>query len=83
MPDPYNYFSQDKHAYYEKCLNSYDDEDIYNCCENYITGILWTFNYYFNGCKSWKYVYNYRHCPSLNDIISTMNSIKFKTLKVR
>ena len=63
-----------KYRFYNKALNVYDDDDLKECCLNYITGLKWTFDYYFRGCKCWKWKYNYRHAPTLTDILSVMNS---------
>jgi len=72
-----------KYRFYNKALNIYDNDDIDHCCLNYIEGLKWTYDYYFKGCKSWKWKYNYRHAPSIVDIINVMsntnlNDIKFK-----
>jgi len=70
-----------KYRFYNKALNIYDEDDITMCCKNYIDGLKWTYDYYFKGCKSWKWKYNYRHAPSLGDIINTMNSYSLNTIK--
>ena len=70
-----------KYRFYNKALNVYDEDDLHECCLNYITGLKWTFDYYFRGCKCWKWKYNYRHSPTLNDILSTMNSINLNEIK--
>jgi len=70
-----------KHRYYNKALNIYDDDDLKECCLNYITGLKWTFDYYFRGCKCWKWKYNYRHAPTIMDILHVMNSINLNELK--
>ena len=73
-----------KHRFYRKAMGINDDDDLETCCLNYLEGLNWTYNYYFNGCKSWNYIYNNRHCPSLNDLISTMNKFNLKnTLKIK
>tara|TARA_Y100000591_G_C21853114_1_gene712999 strand:- start:4260 stop:5900 length:1641 start_codon:yes stop_codon:yes gene_type:complete len=73
-----------KHRFYRKAMNIYDSDDLESCCLNYLEGLNWTYNYYFKGCKSWNYIYNNRHCPSLNDLISTMNKFNLKnTLKIK
>jgi 5'-3' exonuclease len=75
-----------KYRFYNKALNVYDEDDLKHCCLNYITGLKWTYEYYFKGCRCWKWKYNYRHCPSIMDILSVMkdthlNDIKFKDSK--
>jgi len=75
-----------KYRFYNKALNVYDEDDLKQCCLNYIEGLKWTYEYYFKGCRCWKWKYNYRHCPSLMDILSVMkdthlNEIIFKESK--
>lgn len=73
-----------KHRFYRKAMGINDNDDLESCCLNYLEGLNWTYNYYFKGCKSWNYIYNNRHCPSLNDLISTMNKFNLKnTLKIK
>ena len=64
-------------------MNIYDDEDLHNCCLNYIRGLKWTFDYYFKGVRCWKYIYNYRHTPSMIDILNTMNSVNLNLIKFK
>ena len=33
--------------YYDMCLNIYDEDDVSRCCLNYLEGMKWTFEYYF------------------------------------
>ena len=68
-----------KYRFYRKAMGIYDSDDLEDCCLNYLEGLNWTFNYYFKGCKSWDYIYNNRHCPSLNDLIATMNKFNLKS----
>ena len=47
---------------------SYDDIlkiDIENICKNYLESFVWTSNYYFNDCLSWKWFYKYHFAPSI------------------
>jgi len=70
-----------KYRFYNKAMNIYDDDDIKMCCKNYIDGLKWTYDYYFKGCKSWKWKYNYRHAPSLRDILNTMDTYCISSIK--
>lgn len=72
-----------KYRFYNKAMNIYDDDDINKCCLNYITGLKWTYEYYFKGCKSWKWKYDYRHCPSLVDIIHVMGNTYLNEIKIK
>ena len=64
---------------------SYDDifkKNIENICENYLESFVWTSNYYFNDCISWKWFYKYHFAPSIKDFnyylqnINDLNIIK-------
>ena len=37
-------------------------------CDKYCKILNWTFKYYFEGCSSWRFSYNYRTAPCLSDI---------------
>ena len=54
--------------YYEKCLKIYEFDEIENVVLNYLTGLKWVFEYYFNGCSNWSWKYNYLYSPTLKDI---------------
>jgi 5'-3' exonuclease len=71
-----------KIRYYRKCLNIYDENDVQRCCHNYLEGMKWTFEYYFRGCCSWSWKYNYGYAPTLLDLSkyldnNDINAIKF------
>ena len=58
------------------------DLRIKDICRNYIEGVMWTFNYYFNGCKDYEWFYQYSHAPFISDIydylkFNNINDIKF------
>jgi 5'-3' exonuclease len=38
--------------------------------------LVWTFNYYFKGCISWRWNYRYSHAPTLKDLDIYLNSIE-------
>ena len=68
--------------YYRICHNIYDENDVQRCCHNYMEGKKWAFEYYFRGCCSWSWKYNYGHAPTLTDISryldeNDINNIKF------
>ena len=77
--------------YYKYCFDNIDLNDtklknlINKYCNDYLEGLIWTFNYYIEGCASWNWFYNYRHSPLISDIYNfiknndfDINSINFK-----
>jgi len=57
---------------------SYDDilkENIENICKNYLESFVWTSNYYFNDCLSWKWFYKYHFAPSIKDLNNYLQNI--------
>lgn len=63
--------------YYYKFLfntNLHDTETILNACNNYIKGILWTYNYYKQLPIDYKWFYPYGYAPSLLDIYNYLHT---------
>ena len=59
-----------KNAYYERKfgLRPEDVEGHRQLQQKYIEGIMWCFSYYYNGCISWGWFYNYHHTPFASDL---------------
>lgn len=65
-----NYYHKNwKMNYYYHFFYTYDKGYINNVCERYCEMLNWTFKYYFTGCPSWRFFYNYRAPPCLSDIL--------------
>jgi len=50
---------------------SYDDIleiEVNNICKNYLESIVWTTNYYFEDCLSWKWYYEHHFAPTMKDL---------------
>ena len=54
--------------YYNHLFNITEINEINYVCENYLTGIEWTFNYYFNKSVSDTWYYKYNYSPTILDI---------------
>ena len=65
-----------KYYMFQKFINhnydpSFDDILILekeNICKNYLESIVWTTNYYFKSCISWKWFYKFHYSPLLTDL---------------
>tara|TARA_Y100000780_G_C13689575_1_gene418982 strand:+ start:2482 stop:4203 length:1722 start_codon:yes stop_codon:yes gene_type:complete len=56
--------------YYDTLFKfDYKEENIKEVCKNYLEGIEWCFTYYTDGCKDYKWRYNFHYPPLLYDLI--------------
>lgn len=56
--------------YYNSLFDIQNDEKrIKSICFNYLEALEWTFSYYTNGCKDWKWNYKYDYAPLFQDLI--------------
>ena len=44
-------------------------ESVDKLCENYVDGLYWTTEYYFEGVKNWRWQYKHNHAPLLKDLL--------------
>ena len=54
--------------YYKHYFGEYNDEIIEDIVKEYLIGLQWITNYYFDKCSSWNWYYKYNHPPFLSDI---------------
>jgi len=76
ITNPSLYCSDWRKRYYKHCFDMTQKSEIDDICENYFEGLVWTFNYYFKGCVSWRWNYHYSHAPTLKDLEIYLNSIE-------
>lgn len=59
-----------KHRYYKHnfYLDYKNKKYIQDICQSFFTGMQWTLKYYFKGCPSWNWCYEYLHGPCLSDL---------------
>ncbi len=64
-------YNEWKMRYYAHYFNTsaHMNEMINDICINYIEGLLWVANYYFNKCSSWRWQYKYTYAPLVSDIV--------------
>jgi len=69
-----------RNSYYHHLFGCHQHEIVNAICANYIQGLVWTCNYYFNNQfdKLWYYRYNYAPCSS--DIYKYLKSLSAEKL---
>jgi 5'-3' exoribonuclease 1 len=67
--------------YYYQLFNSKDISVINAISKNYIEGLLWTTNYYFNMKADIGWYYKYNYAPSINDIFKCSHIINISHLQ--
>lgn len=74
-----------KFRYYEHYFNTteYQHYTIQDVCNNYIYGLKWVSEYYFNDCPDWKWQYVYTHAPFISDLYKYIknNNIDINVIK--
>lgn len=71
-----------KFRYYEHHfgISEYQKEHINRLCENYLEGLIWVTRYYFEGCCSWTWQYNFLHAPFLSDFFEYLDKSNIKDI---
>lgn len=67
--------------YYHYLLRSTDVDDIKKITNNYISGLIWTMNYYFNGEYDIGWHYKYDYPPIITDILKYSYIIDFDKMR--
>ena len=71
--DPYEHGWRER--YYKKLFNiDIDDNRCKQICINYLEGLEWTFKYYKDECKDWRWTYKYNYPPLLSDLVKYIPS---------
>ena len=63
------------HLNYNPSYQMILENDKKNLCEEYLRSILWTVDYYFSECTSWKWYYPYHFTPLLTDLYDYVNTL--------
>lgn len=64
----YGLIDEWKFRYYEHYFHIINNEESVNdICNEYLKGLLWVTQYYFNKCVSWSWYYPYDHAPFISD----------------
>lgn len=63
-----------KERYYKHYFNvNITSSTVNQLCNEYIKGIIWSFEYYFNKCPCWSWQFMANHAPFISDISSFLN----------
>lgn len=64
-----------RNAYYHYLFSANTPETIKEACKEYLNGLVWTVNYYFNqnACSEWCYPYHF--APCISDLYKYLHSI--------
>ncbi len=62
-----------KIRFYKEKMEIFSSEDLLKACSEYITGILYVYNYYFYTLPSWDWAYKYHFSPFMCDLASIDN----------
>lgn len=72
----YYLFNKYLHHKYDPSFDDILNEEKKNVCKNYLESIVWTINYYFKDCLSWKFYYKYHYSPFLTDFNEYIKNIE-------
>ncbi|WUR02887.1 5'-3' exoribonuclease [Vairimorpha necatrix] len=65
---------QGKMKYYASKLNAHNQTEIDNVSMEYITGMIWIYNYYINGRTNWDWVYPFHFAPFTSDLVKVVRA---------
>ena len=71
-----------EYRYYKSLFDiEITDERKKQICVNYLEGLEWTFSYYIDGCKDWRWCYNYHYAPLFKDLVKYIPQMDTQFLK--
>ena len=73
-----------KFRYYDYYYGSSEYQNILidELCRNYIDGLVWTADYYFDTCTDWLYQYMSLHAPFISDVTNYLKKTKLDLNKI-
>ena len=71
----YYMFQINNHHNYNPSYDDILEIQINEICKNYLESFIWTTNYYFEDCLSWKWFYKYHFAPCLKDFNNYLQNI--------
>lgn len=70
-------FDQWKNEYYKSKFKNNSPEFVEKIAYDYVEGLNWVANYYYNGVPSWGWFYPYHYSPKISDL-KNLAKMKFK-----
>ena len=60
----------------------FKNQSIKQICDEYLIGISWVKEYYFNDCADWKWLYHHHQVPFISDLYEHLKTNKMKEITV-
>jgi 5'-3' exonuclease len=81
----YDYPELWKYRYYEHYFGAtyYQEKLVTSISYQYLDGLRWVFEYYFNKCVSWSWQYEYVVGPFISDIANYVHNVDFNNIKFK
>lgn len=77
-----SYISPNENGWESRYYNIlFNNENIEDICINYLEGLNWVKNYYFEGKYCWRWKYNYSYPPLLKDLYNILEQKSYCTSK--
>lgn len=72
-----------KHRYYCHYMGENTAAIRHRMCQRYIEGLVWVANYYFRGCPSWTWFYEFDAAPFISDIRHFLEEKKLRKINFK
>jgi len=69
--------------YRKRYNNHYNLADMNNVCKNYLEGLKWVLQYYFDECPTWQWQYEHETAPFISDLFSFFKKYKCNMNKIQ
>ena len=64
-----------KRVYYAEKLKFTERSEVLELANAYVEGLMWVFQYYFEGCPDWGWYYRYHYAPLASDVIEAIGIV--------
>lgn len=69
------YEKEGRELYYQKRLHAHTPTEIEDTCVEYLKGLAWVLQYYYQGCSSWNWYYPLHFAPLASDIARALRNL--------